>query len=190
LHAFTGGDGLYPASALVQGSDGNLYGTTTWGGYGYCNNGCGTIFQITPGGTFTTLYRFVGPPDDTAYPGGLIQATDGNFYGMTFGVVFRMSPDGTLTRVHTFSGGDDGFGSSLPLIQATDGSFYGIGGVAGGSTIFQMTPDGTVSILYTSTGGVDGTEPLAPLLQGTDGKFYGTASGGAFLTGVVFRLSP
>src|SRR5437660_149721 len=83
-----GFNGAYPAAALVQGIDGNLYGTTEGGGTGTAcpMNNCGTVFKITPGGTLTTLYSFCTQPncpDGASPPGGLVQGTDGNFYGTT-----------------------------------------------------------------------------------------------------------
>src|SRR5205823_1861995 len=74
------GDGRHPYASLVQGSDGNFYGTTEVGGTNLC--GCGTIFRITPSGTYTTLYSFAGGPNDGYLPfAGLLQGSDGNFYG-------------------------------------------------------------------------------------------------------------
>jgi uncharacterized repeat protein (TIGR03803 family) len=94
-------DGAYPAAGLVEGTDGNLYGTTTQGGSDSCggSSGCGTVFQITKGGELTTLHGFLGQPNDGASPlGGLVQGTDGNFFGTTSlggasnaGTVFRLS---------------------------------------------------------------------------------------------------
>jgi uncharacterized repeat protein (TIGR03803 family) len=62
MHYFAGPDGLSPSGALVQGTDGNLYGTTSAGGSANssCYFGCGTIFQITPEGKFTTLHTLKG----------------------------------------------------------------------------------------------------------------------------------
>ena len=106
-------DGFYPLTTLVQGTDGNLYGTTAFGGAGhYCGispGGCGTVFKITPTGTLTTLYSFCpggDPCPDGAFPNGLVQATDGNFYpGQVTGAGLwpsmarssRITPSGTLT---------------------------------------------------------------------------------------------
>jgi uncharacterized repeat protein (TIGR03803 family) len=104
LHYFAGPDGLSPSGALIQGSDGNLYGTTSSGGpaNSSCRLGCGTIFQITPEGKFTTLHTFDGLDGQYPYV-ALVQATDGNFYGTTYaggsstactegcGTVFRLS---------------------------------------------------------------------------------------------------
>src|SRR5256885_31652 len=84
--------------SLVQGRDGNFYGTTV---YGAASNR-GTIFKITPAGVLTTLYSFAGSDGDG--PNGLVQGTDGNFYGTTSndsasnrGTVFKITPAGVLT---------------------------------------------------------------------------------------------
>ena len=110
-------DGFYPLTTLVQGTDGNLYGTTAFGGSGrYCGispGGCGTVFKITPTGTLTTLYSFCpggDPCPDGAFPNGLVQATDGNFYGTSNGggpvafdgTLFQITPSGTLTTLYSF----------------------------------------------------------------------------------------
>ena len=86
LHSFSGPDGSYPTGALLQASNGNLYGTTSQGGSTSCSDtlpGCGTIFEITPAGTLTTLHFFNG--SDGALPayGTLIEGADGNLYGIT-----------------------------------------------------------------------------------------------------------
>jgi len=77
-------DGANPSAALVQGSDGNFYGTTDSGGTNI--NGFGTVFQISPGGSYTNIYSFNGHPNDGDGPfGALVQGSDGNFYGTTTG---------------------------------------------------------------------------------------------------------
>jgi uncharacterized repeat protein (TIGR03803 family) len=211
LHAFMGGsaDGANPSAALVQGTDGNFYGTTDGGG-GPFNSG--TIFKMTPSSIVTTLRAFTGGTTDGADPeAALIQATDGNFYGTTYwggpsnaGTVFKMTPtpDHIVTFLHVFTGGADGAHPFTSLIEASDGYFYGTASSGGASydsgtvfpddgTIFKMTPSGTVSVLHSFTGGADGAAPYAPLIQVTDGSFYGTAAaGGASGEGVVFRLTP
>jgi uncharacterized repeat protein (TIGR03803 family) len=126
LHSFHGKDGSIPYGGLVQGNDGNLYGTTFVGGA----NGDGTVFKMTPGGTVTTLHSFNGT-DGLNPNGGLVQATDGSFYGTAFGggangygTLFKITPGGTLTTLHNFDGTDGAhpYGS---LLQATNGTFYG-----------------------------------------------------------------
>src|SRR5438094_3420921 len=104
LYSFNGSDGAYPYAGLVQGSDGNFYGTTGGGG----TNGAGTVFKITSGGSFTTLYSFSGSDGATPY-GTLVQGSDGNFYGTTVsggasnaGTVFQITSGGSLTTLYNF----------------------------------------------------------------------------------------
>jgi uncharacterized repeat protein (TIGR03803 family) len=96
-------DGALPYAGLTQGTDGNLYGTTWQGGNGNeaCYEGCGTVFRISREGALTTLYSFCSQPgcmDGSSPQAGLVQATDGNFYGTTYdggtdgeGTVFSLS---------------------------------------------------------------------------------------------------
>ena len=196
LYSFTGaGDGAYPYAGLIQGTDGNFYGTTSQGG----GANAGTVFQVTPVGTLTVLYSFAGT--DGAYPyGGLIQGTDSSFYGTTSqggasgaGTIFQLSPLGTLSVLYSFTGSTDGAYPYAGLIQGSDGNFYGTtlqGGASGVGTVFQLTP-AALTVLYSFTGGTDGAFPYASLLQGTDGNFYGTTfQGGASNFGTAFQMTP
>jgi uncharacterized repeat protein (TIGR03803 family) len=147
-------DGSTPTAGVVQGSDGNFYGTSGFGGANvsstYCPGRCGTVFKITPEGTQTTLYSFCSLANcaDGAGPQtGLVQGTDGNFYGTTAagggssgnGTLFRITPNGTLNTLHVFALIE----GSLPntLVQGTDGAFYGTaisGGLNGSGTVFRL----------------------------------------------------
>jgi uncharacterized repeat protein (TIGR03803 family) len=194
LHSFDSTDGDAPR-ALVRATDGNFYGTATQGG----TNGGGTVFKITPSGKLTTLYNFCSQSGctDGANPiAGLVQATDGNFYGTAtqggangYGTVFKITPSGKLTTLDSF--GPYGFPEAT-LVLATDGNFYGTtssGGAAGDGTIFKITPSGKLTTLHTFDG-ADGEFTAAALVQDTNGKFYGTApGGGANGDGTVFSLS-
>lgn len=131
--------------SLVQGTDGNFYGTTSSGG----SNTYGTVFKITPSGTLTTLRNFDGAHGALPYA-GLILATDGNFYctasrGGTHhnGRIFKITPEGVLTALHSFDA-IDGANPSAPLVQASNGDFYGVAleGANGYGTIFRITPGG------------------------------------------------
>ncbi|MGB6744019.1 MAG: choice-of-anchor tandem repeat GloVer-containing protein [Terracidiphilus sp.] len=128
LHSFDGADGEKSFAALVQGSDGNLYGTTSFGGSNA--NYSGTVFKITLSGTLTTLHSFDGP-DGSGAEAGLIQGTDGNFYGTTsgfgfnnLGTVFKITPSGALTVLHSFDGAD-GQLSYASLVEGSNGDLYG-----------------------------------------------------------------
>jgi uncharacterized protein (TIGR03437 family) len=193
LVSFNGTDGVEPDyGSLVQGTDGNFYGTTYSGGA----NNTGTVFKVTPGGTLTTLYSFTGGTDGEYPYAGLVQASDGNFYGTTYGggccdgTVFKITPGGTLTTLYGFTGGADGGSPSGALVQATDGNFYGTtrsGGANGGGTVFKVTPGGTLTTLYSfGAAGTDGAQPYAGVIQGTDGNFYGTTYTGH----TVFKITP
>ncbi len=203
-------DGDLPQAGLIQASDGNFYGTTYTGGSGSCfGRPCGTIFKITAWGTLTTLYRF-GGGDGEAPTAGLIQASDGNFYGTTYyggsgglpeGTVFKITPEGTLTTLHSFCSQPnctDGAEPQAGLIQASDGNFYGTtytGGGNGAGTVFKITPSGTLTTLYnfcSQPNCTDGDQPQAGLIQASDGNFYGTTpdggSNGGY--GTVFKITP
>ena len=200
-------DGYQAFAGLFLATNGNLYGTTSTGGA----HGSGTVFKITPAGTLSTLYSFcsqTGCTDGTQPYAGLIQASDGNFYGTTLGggtnhngTVFKITPTGTLTTLHRFVH-TDGFAPSAGLVQATDGNFYGTtseGGANGHGTVFKITPGGTntLATLHNFSGpdgsGVNGV--IGGLVQDTNGNFYGTtAYGGASNVctggcGTVFSLS-
>lgn len=197
-------DGFFPSAPLVQGIDGNLYGTTQGGGTNiseYCGNqACGTVFRITPNGTLTTVYSFCALPNCTDGIGpiaGLIQAADGNFYGTTGyggaylkGTVFRITPRGTLTTLYSFCVQTNCADGSLPeagLLQAPDGNFYGAATQGGDTqdcyegcgTIFKITPTGQMTILHTFDNGSDGSLPFGTLVQANDGNLYGTAGFGS-----------
>ncbi len=197
LYGFTGGtDGDTPVAGLVQGSDGNFYGTT----YGGTTTQSGTVFQITPDSVLTTLYTFTGGTDGAKPYGSLVQASDGNFYGTTVlggtsnsGTAFQITPAGTIATMYSFTGGTHGSRPYSGLVQGSDGNFYGTtfyGGTAQSGTVFQITPAGVLTTLYRFTG-TDGSNPYAGLVQGSDGNFYGTTtSGGTGNSGTVFQITP
>jgi uncharacterized repeat protein (TIGR03803 family) len=198
LHAFakSGSDGETPYAGLIQGSDGNFYGTTYFGGA----SGFGTVFKVTPSGTETVLYSFAGGSDGEHPYAGVIQGSDGNFYGTTYqggtsgnGTVFKLTPGGTETVLYTFAGGSsDGAYPEAGLIQGSDGNFYGNtlqGGAGGLGTVFKLTPSGTETVLHAFAGGSDGANPSANLVQGSDGNLYGsTGAGGTSGNGTFFKV--
>jgi uncharacterized repeat protein (TIGR03803 family) len=209
LHSFEFVDGANPAAGLIAATDGNLYGTASTGADTSCfflENGCGTIFKITPTGTFTVLAQFSATTG--FFPNAaLLQAADGNFYGTTVfggsshycsgdgcGTLFEMEPSGQLTMLHRFEETDGGF-SYATLIQATDGNLYGTTsfyGPNGEGVVFQVKPDGSLTTLYAFCSGActDGAQPFSGLTQDTDGSLYGTtAIGGMNQYGVIFKLS-
>ena len=168
---------------LVQGSDGNFYGTTQRGGN---NGGAGTVFKISATGALTTLYSFTGGKDGgvslrRAGAGQRRQFLWHDFGGTNgdFGTVFKISATGALTTLYSFTGGNDGANPSAGLVQGSDGNFYGTtgGGTNGAGTVFKISANGALTTLYSFTGGNDGAGPYAGLVQGSDGNFYGTTNG-------------
>lgn len=187
LFKFDGPNGEMPVASLVQGIDGNLYGTTSLGGGtgNICvSSGCGTVFKITPGGSLTTLHSFI--EIDGAFPQGqLVQGSDGNFYGTTAvggpyldGTIFQITPEGGLTSLFNFRGSDGSY-AWAGLLQAANGNFYGTtyyGGLHDKGEVFEVTPDGALTPLH-SFNGPDGEYPAATLIQGPNGDMYGTTAG-------------
>jgi uncharacterized repeat protein (TIGR03803 family) len=204
LHSFAGSDGQFPFGTVIQGSDGNFYGTTNQGG----TSGPGTVFKMDASEAVTTLHSFTGPDGSQPY-GGLIQGSDGNFYGMTTiggasdkGTVFMITPSGALTTIHSFAGSD----GSLPfgeLTHGSDGNFYGTTSQGGASfnpatfqsgygSVFKITPAGVVTTLHSFAGSAanDGSNPYGGPIQASDGSFYGTTEGGGpSYAGVAYRIA-
>jgi uncharacterized repeat protein (TIGR03803 family)/VCBS repeat-containing protein len=194
LHSFIYDDGAYPDAGLIQATDGLFYGATPNGGSsGF--PGFGTVFKMDSGGTVTPLHVFADI--DGANPSdGVIQASDGQFYGTTlnggvfeYGTVFKMDSLGTVTVLHSFSGPDGAY-PYAGLIQASDGQFYGTTyGGGGNGTVFRMDSAGTVTTLHSFGNSVEGANPYAGLIQASDGLFYGTTLfGGASGFGTVFKM--
>ncbi len=214
-------DGAYPYG-LVLAANGNFYGTTGGGGANsnsaICKTGCGTVFEITPAGKFTSLYSFCAQAScsDGAVPfGTLAQGVNGNFYGTTFqggncgglcGTIFEITAAGKLSTLYSFCPGEttcpDGDQPVAGLVLGTDGNFYGTAGFgglnsyqvsSGYGTAFKISPQGHYTTMHqfcSLSECEDGWYPKAGLVQGADGNFYGvTYGGGAYDQGVLWRFS-
>lgn len=211
-------DGSEPSAGLIQASDGNLYGTTS--GDTVLPNcllqySCGTVFQMALDGTLTTIYSFCAQTNctDGRNPAaGLIQASDGNFYGATAGggansnsdcqqgcgTFFKLTTGGELTTIYSFcsqANCADGSQPTATPIQGTDGNFYGTASTGGayggeyyGGAIYQVSSDSTVRTLLSFNDSTGNSEP-AGLFQDTNGTFYGTnvASGSNF--GYIYKMN-
>lgn len=201
LHSFVDTDGSGPQGTLLLAWDGNLYGTTPQGGTGCTSGSCGTIFKITPTGTFTTLYNFHGT-DGSVPEAPLVQSRTGNLYGRTlsgglygYGTVFEITLGGTLTTLHNFDI-TDGEAPTGALVQDANGNFWGTttaGGLGNYGTVFVISPSGhTFNKVHNFSGGSDGGRPLAGLVLGTDGHFYGATSEGNSSSnyGTLFEMTP
>jgi uncharacterized repeat protein (TIGR03803 family) len=256
LYSFTGttSDGANPYAGLVQGSDGNFYGTTSAGfengfdfstvfkistngvltrlvilgdynviaglmqardgylygtianGYGPYYGGYGTVIKISTNGALTNLHSFSGYDGWDSYA-GLVQGTDGSFYGTTYyggdirfgldirypgqGNVFKISPNGVPTSLFIFGGTSGESVEPNGLVQGSDGNFYLTisGGIYNAGTVLKFSSDGAPTGFYSFTGTNDGAKPYAGLVQGSDGNLYGTTSGGGTNGyGTVFQI--
>jgi uncharacterized repeat protein (TIGR03803 family) len=202
LYNFKGApDGWWPVQA-VRDPEGNLYGTTQYGGTGTCNNGpfagCGTVFKVTATGEEKVLHSFKGIADGS-WPGGLIRDASGNLYGTTVqggsycntfgcGVVYKIDPTGKQTVLHRFTDGKDGAFPYGDLLLA-DGALYGTT-AAGGTGPCKFTPPavgcGVVfklegkkeTVLYNFQGPPDGQVPQANIVRDAADNLYGTTTNG------------
>ncbi len=214
LVRFDGTNGYGPSGPLIQGTDGNFYGTTWSGGTNY--QSAGTFFTITPTGTLTILYNFCSLKNctDGAYPNGLVQAADGDFYGTTnsggtnicdnygCGTIFKITPTGQLTTLHNFCSERncrDGWSPYAGLVQGVGGNLYGTTYMSGSTrdagTVFKITPDGKLTTLYRfrSSNGRHGVNVMAGLVQGADRNFYGSTQAGGSNSnsaGTIFKITP
>jgi uncharacterized repeat protein (TIGR03803 family) len=182
LHAFTGiaPDGANPNGPPIQATDGNFYGTTTFGGA----NNLGTVYKLA-GGTVTTLYSFKGSTDGSGPSAPLVQGTNGNLYGSSQfggahndGIIFKISTAGKLTVLHAFKG-TDGNRPIAALVQGADGKFYGstyVGGANNEGVVFKMTSGGALTVIHSFLAATDGQGPEDAMVQATDGNFYGAAN--------------
>lgn len=205
LHNFgsEGTDGTDPWCTLVQGPDGELYGTAADGGLLY-----GTIFKITTAGKFTTLHEFESTDGENP-TAGLTLGPDGEFYGVTqgggdqnLGTIFKISSIGVFSILHNFTANEGGR-AFASLLLGGDGNFYGTTSIGadfscnpphGCGAVFRVTPQGQLTILHTFSG-PEGYNPYGQLVQATDGNFYGTTFQGGFETlcdegcGTIFQIS-
>jgi uncharacterized repeat protein (TIGR03803 family) len=208
-------DGANSISAPVLGSDGNLYGVTLAGGSdagdikGGDIFGSGTVYKLTLGGRLTTLYTFCPsiPCIDGQGPTGLMQASDGNFYGTTTvggrfkeGTIFKVTPSGKFTVLYSFcslANCTDGERPYFPPIQGIDGNFYGttdVGGATGAGVVYELTASGTYQVLHSfcnhgSGYCPDGSVPTN-IVQDSKGNLFGTTTfGGSNNWGTVFEIT-
>ncbi len=199
-------DGRDPLVAPILGSDGNFYGTTVSGGN---SNDAGTVYKMTIGGKLTTLYSFcpTQPCPDGNSPVGLIEGSNGNFYGVAQyggafgdGTFFELTSLGQFKVLHSFcaqSGCSGGASPEASPMQAINGNFYGttaLGGLHGEGVVYEISPAGSYKALYkfcSQTNCADGSSPQARLAQDASGNLYGTTVyGGAYGDGTVFEITP
>lgn len=222
VYSFHGGpnDGAHPEAGLVfDPASGNLYGTTSAGGSGACNGGCGTIFAVHPGSGVDLILHVFGAPGDGAIPtAALLPDGSGNFYGTTSiggfgncptgcGTVFVVSPQSNAYSVlYRFSGSSDGANPVAGLVFDAGGNLRGTaknGGTQHFGSVFELVAPNFTALgqVYSFRGIPDGADPEAALVLdptvGAAGTLYGTTRGGGLSLascsagcGTVFELQP
>lgn len=192
-----------PYTGVVEGPDGNLYGTTLEGG----NSQRGTLYRISTSGAFSVIHHFKGGGDDGSTPEGqLIVGADGKLYGTTMlggsgdrGTIYRISTGGQYEQLYSFpplrnfndlglATNSTGANPRAGLMLSQDGDYYGTtyqGGAGGNGTLYRMAVNGngeaTVTTVYAFKGGpFDAGFPLSTVAQGPDGAFYGTSLHGGY----------
>jgi uncharacterized repeat protein (TIGR03803 family) len=167
---------------LLRDSQGNLYGTEAATG----KSGSGTVFKLSPSGTFTVLYSFSGGADGKYPNDGLVSDAQGNLYGTTGmggadgqGVVFKVTPAGVESVLYSFTGGSDGGEPWGRLLFDSQGNLYGTTYADGAlklsfGVVFKLTPSGGETVLHSFTGGSDGGHPNGDLIADSAGNLYGT----------------
>jgi len=198
VYSFTGGsDGDEPFdAALYRDGQGNLFGTTMFGG-GFISNG--VVFEVTPEGVETVLHTFLGGSDGARPKGSLIADAEGNLYGTTSsgkglsgGTVFKITAGGVKTELHTFSG-PDGYDPNAGLAMDSEGNLYGTtfsGGSSNDGVVFEISSEDVESVLFDFSGS-GGSTPYSGVILDTHGNLDGTTGfGGVDNLGAVFRVTP
>jgi uncharacterized repeat protein (TIGR03803 family) len=166
LVSFSGTNGAFPgngpSAGLVQGVDGNFYGTTYSGG----SSNAGTVFKVTTNGAFASMYAFTGGADGANPQSEMVQGGDGRLYGTTAaggsnsldqGTIFQITTNGAFASLYSFTNGDDGADIDGGLVLGTNGDFYGTASAGGTNhygTVFRLSvpmPPVFISVLETGS---------------------------------------
>ncbi|HTT82530.1 MAG TPA: choice-of-anchor tandem repeat GloVer-containing protein [Rhizomicrobium sp.] len=203
LHSFDGGSGgSDPNGGVTIDPSGDLYGTTTFGGSGDCRNGCGVLYELATGGTYSVLRTF-NPGKDGQWPvGTLLRDKKGNLFGVatgggpnSAGTLYEYSAKGKFAVLHAFAG-SDGVEPQGNLTEDKAGNLYGVtysGGADQYGTVFELTLKGSLRTLYSFTGGADGGYPTGGVVRDKAGNLYGAtnlAGNGSTPYGTVYKLAP
>jgi uncharacterized repeat protein (TIGR03803 family) len=184
VYTFGSGTNAIP-SGVSKGTDGLFYGTTS-----------GSAYRADSNGTVVRLRGFTGS-SGASPSGALVQATDGNFYGVAtyggqagLGTIYRLDAASRLTAIHSLSWTEGAY-PVAGLVQGRDGFLYGVtvyGGSNGMGTVFRTNTSGSLTVLH-SFSWSEGANPQGLLAQGSDGNLYGTtSSGGPGSAGSIFRI--
>ncbi len=201
LHRFVdnGQDGTYPYSEVVFDRNGNLYGTTSYGGT-TAGNGLGTVYEITSSGVESVIYSFTGEDDGMAPESPVILDAAGNLYGTTYigaggnggGSAYELSPTQSgfqIDVLHSFYSEGPPVGG---LLFDSLGNLYGTtssGGSQFGGTVWELAGGTIFSTLWNITG-IPFNGPSSSLVMDASGNLYGANSGDIYEDpGSIFKLS-
>jgi uncharacterized repeat protein (TIGR03803 family) len=198
----TSTDGHYPyMNDLVLASDGNYYGTTTYGG----TNNQGTIFRLQTNGTLKIIHSFVGGAEGCNPTGGLSVNLAGALIGFASGcgsgggTIFRSSLNGTVVVLHTMTYQVEGYNNTncsgrAPVQRASDSFLVGVncnGGPFNGGTAWQMAPNGRFDVLHAfGEAWADGLNASDMALAADESIIGVTSNGGIGNNGTIFEIAP
>jgi uncharacterized repeat protein (TIGR03803 family) len=195
VHDFTGASGAGSGARVTVMKNGDMYGTTDFGGA----HGDGVVYKVASDGTESVLYSFTGGTDGSEPDGGVIVKNNGAIFGTAGsggsggnGVLFKIKPDGSYHVLHDFSSTDGSFLRGN-LVEDSDGSLIGtalFGGINGDGTVFKYAKDGTFTVLHAFNNN-DGEFPEHGVAMDKSGNLYGvTAFGGTSGEGTVYKITP
>jgi uncharacterized repeat protein (TIGR03803 family) len=199
LYSFTGlSDGGTPSAGVIRDSEGNLYGTTFYGG---AFNG-GVVYKLTPSGQETVLYSFAGETDGADPVSGVLRDSGGNLYGTNVnygaggaGVLYKLDTAGDLTVLHSFSAGSGGYEPQGVVLDPA-GNLYGTTELGGGSgcymnwgcgVVYEVDTAGNYTVILTFAGGASGDGGSITLSP--TGTLYGNAGLGTEAGGMIYQLA-
>jgi uncharacterized repeat protein (TIGR03803 family) len=200
LHTFNKSDGARSAAPPVLDADGNLYGTTQYGGL----SSSGVVYKLAPDGSQTVLTDFHGKKGGRYPVAPVWRDASGNLFGTTsvttrrlaYGTVFEISAAGQQQNLHSFSKNDPaGYAPEGGVIGDGQGNLYGTttsGGAKQGGTVFKLAPDGAMTVLHAfDAAGGDASAPWGSLVTDAGGNLYGISErGGAYGPGALFKVAP
>jgi len=196
IHSFHDHNGYGPEGSLIRGQDGKLYGLCRYGGGEYST---GLAFRIDASGNNYTPFALLGNTQTyLSSPGSLIQATNGEFYGVKDyfhdGAIYRISAGALYSYIQYYSPFCSTGCTSHPiakLLQASDGYLYGMTpqSLYTDGAIYKIGTDGTNYSILKQFNTSSEYNPQGALIQGTDGYLYGmTENGGPSDYGAIFKI--